>query len=85
MSSAKKLTAAPLSQHRKDAELEAWICKRLALRDLFAGITSTELRRDRLKVVLEQRELSDAIAGKFEGRALTWRALFERLYHVPMS
>jgi len=76
---------AKLSQHRKDAELEAWICTRLKLRDLFAGVTTTEIRRDRLKVVLLERELIESIAGRFEGNAITWRALFERLYHTPLT
>ncbi len=69
----------PLSQHRRDAELEAWICKRLKL-ELFLGTTTTQIRRDRPKVVLIQRELVDAIAGKFGGKAITWRALFKQLY-----
>lgn len=73
------------SQHRRDAELEAWICKRLALRDLFSGTTSTEIRRDRLRVTLLERGLTESIAGKFEGRPLTWCALFERLYHVSLN
>lgn len=78
-------TIAKLSQHRKDAELEAWICLRLKLRDLFAGVTTTEIRRDRLKVTLLERKLTESIAGRFEGKSITWRALFERLYHVPLS
>lgn len=86
MTLARKVPPIPgTSQHRKDAELEAWICTRLKLRDLFAGITNTDTRRDRLKVVLLQRELIDSIAGRFEGKAITWRALFERLYRTPLT
>ena len=73
------------SQHRRDAELEAWVCDRLQLRDLFAGVTSTETRRDRLKVVLLERGLVESIAGRFDGKPITWRALFERLYHVSLT
>lgn len=76
---------ASTSQHRRDAELEAWICERLHLRDLFAGVTSTETRRDRLKVVLTERGLTESIAGRLEGKPVTWRALFERLYHDTLS
>lgn len=73
------------SQHRRDTELEQWICERLKLRDLFAGVTTTDIRRDRLKVVLLERGLTESIAGKFEGKSVKWAALFERLYHVPLN
>lgn len=78
-------TLATLSEHRRDAELEAWICARLKLRDLFAGVTSTETRRDRLKVVLLERGLTESNAGKFEGKPVTWRALFARLYRDELT
>lgn len=73
-----------LSKHRKDAEAEAWICTRLNLRDLFAGVTSTETRRDRLKVVLLERGLTESIAGRMDGKPVTWRKLFEQLYGVKL-
>lgn len=68
----------PLSAHRREAELEAWICKRLQLRHLFSGTTTTEIRRDRLKAVLLERGLEESVAGKFEGKTITWRELFRR-------
>ena len=68
------------SQHRKDADLEAWICKKLGLRDLFAGTTTTDTRRDRLKVVLTERGLADSHAGSFDGKRISWRQIFTRLY-----
>jgi hypothetical protein len=73
------------SKHRKDAELEAWICERLQLRDLFAGVTSTETRRDRLKVVLLERELTESIAGRADGKPITWRDLFKQLYDEELT
>lgn len=84
---AARVTAIPAitSQHRKDAEREAWVCERLELPDLFLGVTSTEVRRDRLKVVLVQRELTDSIAGRADGKAITWRALFKQLYDEELS
>jgi hypothetical protein len=69
-----------MSQHRKDAESEAWICARLKLPGLFLGHTSTEIRRDRLKAVLLERGLTESIAGRRDGKAITWRALFKQLY-----
>jgi hypothetical protein len=88
MRAARKPEAAAIattSQHRRDAELEAWVCKRLALRDLFAGLTDRETRRDRLKVVLLQRELTEAVAGKFQGKAIKWRELFSQLYGESLA
>lgn len=70
----------PLAQHRRDANLEAWICDRLKLRDLFAGSTTTEIRRDRLKVVLLERGLVESIAGTRDRKPVTWRVLFKTLY-----
>lgn len=72
-------------QHRREAELEAWICERLHLRDLFAGVTSTEIRRDRLKVVLLQRGLVESIAGRFEDKPISWRELFKKLYGEELA
>jgi hypothetical protein len=88
MRAARKPEAAPIatiSQHRRAAELEAWVCKRLALRDLFSGVTTSEIRRDRLKVVLLQRELTEAVAGKFQGKAIKWRELFTQLYGESLA
>lgn len=86
MSLAKKVADIPAkSQHRKDADLEAWICMRLNLRDLFAGVTTTETRRDRLKVVLLERGLTESIAGSRDRKPITWRALFQQLYNEPLG
>jgi hypothetical protein len=81
MSTVRKIAPIPtMSQHRRDDQLEAWICDRLHLRDLFAGHTSTETRRDRLKVVLLERSLSESIAGRYDGKPVTWAKLFKQLY-----
>lgn len=78
--------AAPTtSKHRRDGELEAWICERLKLRDLFAGVTSTATRRDRLKVVLLERGIADSIAGRLAGKPVTWSTIFEQLYGEPLA
>lgn len=77
--------AAALPQHRKDAELEAWICTRLCLRDLFAGVTTTEIRRDRLKCVLLERGLAGSVAGKIGRDPVSWRALFQKLYGEELT
>lgn len=77
MKAARKVAPIPLSDHRKAAERDAWICERLHLPHLFAGITDEQIRRDRLKVVLLERGLTESIAGSRNGKPLTWRALFK--------
>lgn len=67
-------------EHRRDDELEAWICKQLALRNLFQGLTTREIRRDRLTAVLRERGILDTHAEKVGGKSVTWRELTERLY-----
>lgn len=69
-----------LSDHRREAEVEAWICRELRARDLFAGVTTRAIRRDRLVAELEQRKLLDSHAGRIAGRAHTWRELVTKLY-----
>lgn len=73
-----------VSQHRRDIELEAWICERLKLRDLFAGDTTPEIRRDRLRVTLIERHLTESIAGSRSGKPLKWRQIFEQLHNEPL-
>jgi hypothetical protein len=86
MSTAKRVSPIPTTgQHRRDTELEAWLCERLNLPNLFAGVTSTETRRDRLKVVLLERGLTESIAGRHEGKPITWRALFAKLYNTELT
>jgi len=72
-------------EHRRDAELEAWICERLKVRDLFSGDTTREMRRDRVVLLLEQRGLTDSHAGKIGGKSVTWRELVTKLYPSQQS
>lgn len=69
-----------LSEHRRDSEVEAWICRELRSRDLFAGTTTREIRRDRLVAALNARHLTDSHAGRVGGKACTWRELVVKLY-----
>lgn len=80
MKRAKESVVAPLADHRRTAELEAWICERLHLRDLFAGYTDAAMRADRLKAVLLERGLTESVAGSRGGKPVKWRDLFFQLY-----
>lgn len=81
-----KLKPVPtMSKLRSDSATEGWIAGRLALPELFLGHTSTEIRRDRLKVVLLERKLTEAIAGRLDGKPVTWRALHKLLYNDDLT
>lgn len=70
----------PLSDHRRESELESWLCDRLALRDLFSGVTDKQTRAARLKVTLMQRNSVDSILGTFDGKPRTGLWAYETLY-----
>lgn len=86
MNLARKVSPIPTKgQHRTDSEIEAWICDRLHLRDLFAGVTDTATRAARLKVVLMERGLTESIAGNMGGKPVTWRKLYQQLYGAEIA
>lgn len=65
-------------------QVEAWICDRLR-KDLFAGLTTPEERRERLRNEIIDRCMCDAIAGRRKGQTCeSWSELFERLYGEPL-
>lgn len=68
------------------AHVEAWIVRRLGEPDLFAGITTAEERRERVRELIERRQLRLAIAGRNpSGKPETWQALYERVYGRPIA
>lgn len=81
----KAAPVSPMSKLRSDSLTEGWIAARLQLPELFMGHTSTEIRRDRLKVVLIERKLTDQVAGKLDGKPSTWRDLFKLLYGEDLA
>lgn len=81
-----KLAPVPtMSKLRSDSLTEGWIAGRLALPELFMGHTSTEIRRDRLKVVLLERGLTESIAGRLDGKPTKWRDLYKLLYSEELT
>ena len=66
--------------------VEIWIARRLEEPDLFAGVTTAEERRERVRALIERRELHLAIAGRSQsGKAETWTDLFRRVYGETVS
>lgn len=66
--------------------VEIWIARRLGEPDLYAGVTTPDERRERVRVLIERRELHLAIAGRGpNGKAETWEALYLRVYQQPLA
>jgi len=60
-------------------EIELWIAQRIGHPDLFAGITTSESRRERLRQAL--LPLKDQHAGKGKsGQAESFGELYKRIY-----
>lgn len=67
-------------------QVETWIAWRIGRPDLFAGITTPDERRERVRMAILDRGMAEAIAGRREGHPCeTWSALFTRVYGVPLE
>jgi hypothetical protein len=65
---------------------EVWISRRLQRPDLFAGVTTPDERRERVRQAILDGRMAMAIAGKRAGQsAETWREVFERVYGVALA
>lgn len=66
--------------------VETWIAQRLGEPALFAGVTTADERRERVRALIERREVQLAIAGRApSGKPETWQALFERVYGTSID
>ena len=59
---------------------EAWLANRLGDRTLFAGTTTPETRRERMRQRIIGDGRQEDVAGRRNGVEETYGALFERLY-----
>lgn len=67
-------------------QVESWIADRLREPTLFDGVTTALDRRERVRGVIERRQLHLAIAGKRLGdKCETWSDLFLRVYGEPVT
>ncbi len=68
------------------AQIETWIIRRLGEPDLFAGVTTADERRERVRELIERRQLRMVLAGRNpSGKPETWQALYERAYGRPIE
>lgn len=64
---------------------EVWLARRLGSPALFAGRTSAEERRERVRAAILERGFADRRAGMRNGTPETFRELFARLWGVPLE
>lgn len=66
--------------------VESWIARRLDRPDLFAGVTTAEERRERVRAAILEGRMEEAVAGRRAGYGCeTWRETFERVYGQPLG
>lgn len=65
---------------------EGWFACRLGLDDLFAGDAPVELRRERVRAVLEEGGMGLLIAGRGPtGKCESYAQAFERIYGQKLT
>lgn len=71
--------------NRPNFEHECWLANRVGVGRTFAlGTTDTEIRCDRIRDAIIDRELADLRCGYDGDEPESFRACFERLYGVPL-
>lgn len=65
---------------------ETWIARRLRRPDLFAGVTTADDRRERVRAAIVDGRMAEGIAGKRRDASCeTWSDLFARVYGEPLT
>lgn len=65
---------------------ELWLANRLERHgvQVFAGDTTAEVRRERMRTAILEAGLEAVIAGSRSSKPETYRDCFQRLYGVPL-
>jgi hypothetical protein len=64
---------------------EIWLAGRLGIDDLYAGVTTREQRRERLREEILNRGLAQVVLGRGpDGNADTYSRVFMRLYREAL-
>jgi hypothetical protein len=64
---------------------EIWLAGRLGIDDLYAGVTTREQRRERLREEILNRGLAQVVLGRGpDGNADTYSRVFLRLYREAL-
>lgn len=76
--------AAPVTRPHLPTPLEeAWIANRLEAPHLFLGVTTADIRKQRVRARIAELGAAELVAGKRDGQLETFRELFARLYGEP--
>jgi hypothetical protein len=69
----------------REVQGELWLAGRLGIDDLYAGLTTREKRRERIREAILDRGLEQVVLGRApDGKADTYSRAFERLYRQPL-
>jgi hypothetical protein len=78
-----------------ELDADMWLAQRIAchanrqaaevLGRVFAGDTTTSIRRDRFRDLILEHGLPDQVIGKKDGAQETYRSYFERRYQQPLE
>lgn len=70
----------------KVLDKEIWFTRKLNghSKDVWAGVTTPELRRDRVRAIINLSMLADEKVGKRQGRTITFREMFLEIYRESL-
>lgn len=69
-------------------DADVWFANRFGRRgfaEVFAGVTTPEERRDRIRALIVREGLGPVIAGSSQGRPVTYSEAFERAFKEPLG
>ncbi len=78
-----------MSQHAeqfKPFDVDLWFVERLKVHgvNVFDGVTTFELRRQRIREAILQAGFGDVICAKLNRKPVTYAQAFERAYGTPL-
>lgn len=66
-------------------QAQIWLAKKLDKGlSVFAGDTTYEIRRMRMRQAIREKELGDCVVGRKDGHDITYSQAFERLWGEPL-
>ena len=78
--------AEPVKFDDRLADGEAWLARRIWLKELFAGLSTPESRREFIRRRIVELRLQQVIAGRLPDKTLvTFTAAFQRLYGTSLE
>lgn len=69
-------------------DADVWFANRFGRRgfaEVFAGVTTPEERRDRIRALIVRERRGAEIVGNRKGRPVTYAEAFEKFYGMPLG